>query len=84
MASAACAMRCGELGVELAEVGVDACGGALDAAEPADDATGTRSPETGKFSTALAVSPPHSSCSVTLISQASASVISFGDVTLPA
>src|SRR5215208_2827176 len=25
--------------------------------------TGTRSPETGKFSTALAVSPPHSCCS---------------------
>ena len=30
-------------------------------------ATGTRSPETGKFATALRVSPPHSSCDVSTL-----------------
>ena len=30
-------------------------------------ATGTRSPDTGKFATALRVSPPHSSCVVSTL-----------------
>ena len=30
-------------------------------------ATGTRSPDTGKFATALRVSPPHSSCDVSTL-----------------
>ena len=36
-------------------------------------ATGTRSPDTGKFSTALRVSPPHSSC---VVSTSCASIVS--------
>ena len=41
----------------------DPRGGGLDAAQPAHrPATGTRSPDTGKFSTALLVSTPQSSC----------------------
>ena len=51
----------GQVGVEEPEIGVDPGGGALDAAEPSHDGTGTRSPETGKLSTALRVSPPQSS-----------------------
>ena len=47
---------------EQAELAVDRGRGALDAARAsARPATGTVSPEIGKFSTALAVSPPHSS-----------------------
>ena len=53
ISSAAAPMRLGELAVEQAEVGVDARRGALDAAEPAHEASGTRSPETGKFATAF-------------------------------
>ena len=48
--------------VEQAELGVHARGGGLDASEPArDGAAGIGSPETGKLSTALRVSRPHSS-----------------------
>ena len=47
--------------VEQAELGVHARGGGLDPAEPARDGAGIGSPETGKFATALRVSPPQSS-----------------------
>ena len=50
--------------VEQAELGVDARGGGLDPPEPTCDGVGIGSPETGKFSTAFWVSPPHSSRSV--------------------
>ncbi len=52
----------GLVAVEQAEVGVHVGGGALDPAEPARDRGGDRPPETGKFATAFAVSPPQSSC----------------------
>ena len=54
------------VGVEQAELGVDARSGGLDPAEPVrDGGAGIGSPETGKLAIAFAVSPPQSSrCSV--------------------
>ena len=54
----------GEVGVQQPEVGVGARGGALDAAQPAHDGDRHALPDTGKFATALVVSPPHSSLGV--------------------
>ena len=51
----------GDGGVEQAEVGVHAAAAALIRPSQWTTGAGIGSPETGKFSTAFRVSPPHSS-----------------------
>ena len=53
----------GEVAVEQPQLAVDLGGGGLERPSQRTTGTGTRSPETGKLSTALVVSPPQS-CSV--------------------
>jgi hypothetical protein len=68
IASAPAAMRSATSESSLPSWALTRAAAPLIAASQRTTLTGTRSPETGKFSTALAVSAPHRLWSVTLIS----------------
>ena len=79
-ASPAAAIRSARLGVEAAQLAVDQAAAAFSRPSQRTTGTGTRSPETGKLSTALVVSPPQS-CSVKV--RASIEVVGSGSVLVP-
>ena len=75
MSSAAAPIRSASSASSLPRSALTRAAAPLIAASQRTTLTGTRSPETGKFSTALAVSPPHSCWSATLISMPFASSV---------
>ena len=75
MSSAAAPIRSARSASSLPRSALTRAAAPLIAASQRTTLTGTRSPETGKFSTALAVSPPHRCCSATLISSPFASSV---------